>query len=92
MVEMQEEREGKKERREGGREGGRKGGREGRERGEEGEKEREGEENEQGRQEWKRGRWRTTYLVPNETVIPQKIFIPATHLGGRTRRKEKESE
>ena len=27
--------------------------------------------------------WRTTYLVPNETVITQKIFIPATHLGGR---------
>ena len=75
---MQEEREGKGEgRREGGREGreGERGGRK---------KEREGEENEQGRQEWKRGRWRTTYLVPNETVIPQKIFIPATHLGGRT--------
>ena len=76
-MEMEEEREGER---------GEEGGKVGRE------QEREGEENEQGRQEWKRGRWKTTYLVPNETVITQKIFIPATHLGGRKGGKEKESE
>ena len=65
---------------EGGREEGRrrrrgeKGGREG------GSKEKREMKKEAGMEERE---WRTTYLVPNETVITQKIFIPATHLGGR---------
>ena len=76
-------------------EGGEKGGREGGEKGEGGEGRKRGreggggggkkgrEERNERRQEWRIGRWRTTYLVPNETVVAQKIFIPATHLGGR---------
>ena len=80
---------------EGRRKGGGGGGR-GRKR--EGEKEERGERRKRGGRKEKREmkkeagmeeRWRTTYLIPNETVITQKIFIPATHLGGREDEKER---